>query len=274
MRRRGGRERRLVLPAMAVLACGAVASAAFAAAPAPVNPVDHSTVAPAALAHTLATVSSAALNKVGPGRLATVKQGLDISTIHQGTAAGVKPTMYFVGEEWCPHCLSLGWSLVVALDRFGTFDHLATQRSGTYFGTHGGIPPLNNVPGFTFYGTTYTSSYLTFVPLELGTVTNKPLDHPTKAEAALFRSLDPKGVVPALDVGGLTTIAGEPFDPSVLLGKGFTEIAGDLNHPASQVAARIDGAANLLTAAICRATAEQPAAVCGASGVKAAASRL
>jgi hypothetical protein len=273
MRRRGWRARRRALTVLATLACGLVASAALAA-PATVNPVDHSTVAPAGLAHTLATVSPAALDTVGLGHLATVKQGLTIKTIHQGTPAGVKPILYFVGEEWCPHCLSLGWSLVVALDRFGTFDHLATQRSGTYFGLHGGMPPLNNVPGFTFYGTTYTSSYLSFVPIELGTVTNQPLEHPTKAQAALFKALDPAGSIPALDVGGLTTIIGEPFDPSALLGKGFAEIASDLSHPASQVAGKIDGAANLLTAAICRATAGQPTAVCSASGVKAAATRL
>jgi hypothetical protein len=59
--------------------------------------------------------------------------------------------------------------MIVALSRFGTFTGLRTIRSGTYDAalmptvTDQSFPPLDT---WTFYGSGYTSKYLTFVPVE------------------------------------------------------------------------------------------------------------
>ena len=43
-----------------------------------------------------------------------------------------KPTVTYVGAEYCPYCAAERWALAVALSRFGTFTHLsATHSAGT-----------------------------------------------------------------------------------------------------------------------------------------------
>jgi hypothetical protein len=59
--------------------------------------------------------------------------------------------------------------MIVALSRFGTFTRLRTIRSGTFNSalmptlTDQSFPALDT---WTFYGSGYTSKYLTFVPVE------------------------------------------------------------------------------------------------------------
>jgi hypothetical protein len=52
------------------------------------------------------------------------------------------------------------------------------------------------------------------------------------------------------------------------------QIAAALADPTSPVAQAVDGSANVLTAALCEVSGQQPAAVCTAPGVAAAAKTL
>jgi hypothetical protein len=47
-------------------------------------------------------------------------------------------------------------------------------------------------------------------------------------------------------------------------------VAAALNNPSSPIAKGVDGAANLITAAICKTMNHQPANVCTSAGVTAA----
>jgi hypothetical protein len=49
--------------------------------------------------------------------------------------------------------------------------------------------------------------------------------------------------------------------PSVLQGN-WSKIASDLNNPSTANAKAVDGAANFMTAAICKLTNNQPATAC------------
>ncbi len=65
-------------------------------------------------------------------------------------------------------------------------------------------------------------------------------------------------------------IDGASYDPAVLANLTWQQIAADLAKPSSTVAQAIDGAANHITAAICKMTNNQPGGVCTSTGVTSA----
>jgi Domain of unknown function (DUF929) len=70
-----------------------------------------------------------------------------------------KPEVLYVADEYCPYCAMENWPLIVALSRFGKFTGLTTSRSTEF--DH--IAPVDS---WTFYGSRYTSPYLSFVPVQ------------------------------------------------------------------------------------------------------------
>ena len=171
--------------------------------------------------------------------------------------------MFYIGAEFCPYCAFDQWGLVVALSRFGTFSGLHTVHSSST-----DIYP--NTPTWTFYGSSYTSKYLTFTPVEqttnvpdrsapLGYV---PLQSPTAEQQALIRKFDPGLTIPFADIGNKYVISGASASPQVLAGKSWAQIASSLHDASSPVAQAVDGTANYITAAICKLTNNQPTTAC------------
>ena len=66
--------------------------------------------------------------------------------------------------------------------------------------------------------------------------------------------------IPFIDVDNKYISVGASYDPGVLSGLSWSQIAGELHTPSSPVAQAVLGASNYLTAAICGATQNQPAA--------------
>ncbi len=100
----------------------------------------------------------------------------------------------YVGAEYCPYCAAERWALAVALSRFGTFSNL----SGTHSSSSDVYPDTQTL---SFYGSTYSSPYLTFQPVEEATNqlvdgTYQTLQTPTAAESKLLASYDPDGEHP------------------------------------------------------------------------------
>ena len=121
---------------------------------------------------------------------------------------GGKPEVLYVGTEYCPYCVAESWPLIVALSRFGEFSGLSTSRSPNFEG----VPPID---GWTFYGSSYTSRYLAFDPVEThSNVLVKPTDDPgnknsyrtlqrlTAAEQAVMSQDDKQRQTPFIDFGG------------------------------------------------------------------------
>ena len=77
----------------------------------------------------------------------------------QALTAHSRPEVLYVATEYCPYCAAQSWALLVALSRFGTFTGLTAIRSGSY-------QPFPDLATWTFYGSAYSSRYLTFVPVE------------------------------------------------------------------------------------------------------------
>jgi hypothetical protein len=235
----------------------------------------------AALANTardLTTVPASVLDTVGAGHLDTASIGTAnasgggyLAPVSGSplTAAG-KPEVLYVGADFCPYCAALRWPLIVALSRFGTFSGLSTTRSAISNGA-GQHEPYPATATWTFYGSAYTSPYLTFSAVE--TQTSVPdratggytaLQSPDTAQRAVWAKYDPYGGIPFVDIGNayvqLSTIA--PYGPASLQGKTWSQVTAALRDPSSALGGEIDASANYLTAAICTITGNRPATAC------------
>jgi len=174
-----------------------------------------------------------------------------------------KPDMLFIGAEYCPHCAAERWALYIALSKFGSFSpNPGRIHSATLDG---------DVPTLTFYGTTYSSPYFTFTPVEV--YTNQPqgngyapLQIPTRSQANLWQRLG-GGSFPFVDFGGKETLSGAQYDFSPLQSLPFDEVAAQVGNNATQIGADINASAYRLIGAICRSlSSQQPTAVCSAAG--------
>ncbi len=191
------------------------------------------------------------------------------------TGPAGKPEFFYAGAEYCPFCAASRWSAVVALSRFGTFQHLSTTTSA---------PEPESFPNtvtFTFYGSTHSSPYIDFVSLEqqgnqpdnsgnyatLETPTPQQQQLLTKYDAPPYVSGSSAGSIPFVDIANQYFMSGSPYSPSVLAGLSPEDIASELSNPSSNVTKGIVGSANNFTAALCVVTNMQPAQVCQADPI-------
>ena len=207
------------------------------------------------------SVSSSTLDQVGAGG-SSLSGGIKSISGNALTSNG-KPEVFFLGAEYCPFCAANRWGMIVALSRFGTFSGLKTISSSA-------TDSPASVPTFTFVGSSYTSKYISFVPIEtLGNVAGSngqypTLQTPTSAEQALVTKYDgAQGSIPFVDFGNKYMQSGDlgMLQPTNLSGNWET-IAADLNKPSTSNAKAVDSAANFMTAAICKLTNNQPATAC------------
>jgi hypothetical protein len=124
--------------------------------------------------------------------------------------------------------------------------------------------------------TTYASKYLSFTAVENEDRNHQPLKAVTSAQDALWTRYGANGqrTFPFLDFGNKYLVPGPSYDPKVLAGLTQTQIAAKLSNPNDPVAKAIDGGANVLTAAICGITNNQPASVCSSQAITAISTRL
>jgi thiol-disulfide isomerase/thioredoxin len=209
----------------------------------------------------VSTVPAATLTAVGAGASQTNKPRVIAGA---PLTAGGKPEILYIGAEYCPYCAAERWSMAVALSRFGTFSNVGLIRSSS-------TDVFPNTATLTFYRSSYTSKYLAFTPVEMQTVTKAPLQNMTTAQKALLAKYDAPPYVTAQNAGSIPfvdlankygVIGGSSYLPQVLAGMSWSQIASALHNPASPVAKQVLGAANYLTAALCKVTSNKPANVC------------
>jgi thiol-disulfide isomerase/thioredoxin len=178
---------------------------------------------------------------------------------------GGKPAVVYVGAEYCPYCAAERWPLVVALSKFGTFSGLT--------GTTSSATDTNpSTPTFSFYGSTYTSKYLTFNSDEEETSSGTALQAPTAAEQALVTKWDTTPYIPAADqgqnpipfifLGGKYLLTGTQYDASPLSGKQWDAAARYITSGTNATSKAVEAAAGYLIGDLCVLTHNQPAAVC------------
>lgn len=238
---------------------------------------DGSTAAPARIVRLVTSVPASTLNEVGAGKVSGPAD-FNVFALDRGplTSNG-KPELVTMNLAWCPHCAANSWSLAMALSRFGVLTGLRVIDSGTYYCTLVSDPcALSPSPcfphthGLSFLDARYHSSYLSFAPIVLQDVNGRTVEHPTRRQGSALNAFDPQGQTPALDIGGVFGFVNSGFSPAALAHRSWSQIAGSLAHPHNPIAQRIDGLANLITAAICKVSQGRPAGVCTSRGVVAA----
>lgn len=177
-----------------------------------------------------------------------------------------KPSIVYIGAEWCPICGMERWALVNALSRFGTLSnvHLTTAPAE---------PSIPAVATLSLHGATYTSDYLAFRAFELEDIAHKPLDTLDAETTALATKLNFESY-PFIVYAGQAVAQGVAYNGTPIAGKTHDEIAAALSDPGSDITKIVGGEANVITAQLCVATGGKPAAVCEAPGVKTAAALL
>jgi hypothetical protein len=241
------------------------------------SPARPAPAAPAAGPGTIAqvqrqvtSVPAAAFDAIGAG----TATGLTAVTGQPALTAGGKPQVLYIGGQYCPFCAAERWALAAAVSRFGTLSGLSLIHSSpadVYPGT----------PTLSFENARYTSKYLAFAPVEWYGQAADPgtpfrhayLQRPTAQQQALFARYG-GGSIPFVDIGNRYLLPQVQYDPAALAGLSWTQVAAAMHDPSSPVARDIDGAANVITAAICTLTHGQPGGVCQSAGVREAAGSL
>ena len=214
------------------------------------QPLARSGPAPAASPGTTAQVQRQAtsvpavtFNAVGAG----TATGFQAVTGQPALTAGGKPEVLYIGGQYCPFCAAERWALAAAVSRFGTL---------------------------SFDKAHYTSKYLAFDPVEWFGEAADPgapfghvyLQQPTAQQQALFARYG-GGSIPFVDIGNRYLLPQVQYDPSALAGLNWAQVAAAMHDPSTFVARDIDGAANVISAAICTLTHGQPGGVCQSAGV-------
>ena len=237
------------------------------------NSSSTGTALPASVASQVTGVPAATLNTVGQGAVPAFTQGKPPFTPGSGPplTSGGKPEMLYIGAEYCPYCAAMRWPMAVALSRFGT---LTTPLHGIHSSSSDVYPSTATL---TFYKSGYHSNYLAFTPVETTTVDKTALQNPTQAQNAVWARYEPdpntRGF-PFVAFSNKQVMKGYFYNPTVLQGKSWSQIAAALKDPASPVAQSVNGAANYITGAICQMTNNQPANVCNSPAVTAVKSGL
>ena len=283
---RPGRPARLAWGAVGAILLGVVGLVTYALthASSPSAPVQPAVTSPAVLA-TLSSVPLSTFDTVGVSAPGTTLSPPTVVTPRAPLTVQGKPEVLFVGSEFCPFCAAERWPLVVALARFGTFTEL-------HDGSSAALTVFPNTSTFTFYGVGYSSTYVTLTGVELfsdttgadGTFTR--LARLTPGQAALVARYAPgaggipAGTAPFVDVAGQLVAVTSGFSPALLAGQSQAQIAGVVAKPTTgsgsagtpvpPTGQAVIAAANQLSAGICAATAQRPAAVCRSKGVRAA----
>ena len=210
------------------------------------------------MASEVTSVPAATFDSVGAG----TATGLTATTGQPLLTSAGKPEVVYMGGEYCPFCAAERWALTAALGRFGTFTGLGLIHSSP-------TDVYPSTPTLSFHGSRFTSKYVSFAPVEwFGQATDAStpfghayLEQPTAQQAALF-SKYAGGSIPFVDIGNQYLVPQAQYLPSAL--QGHELVAGGRRDAGrrSPVARDIDGAANIITAAICTPTNNQPATAC------------
>lgn len=212
----------------------------------------------------LAGVTPSTLAKVGSGASA-IQNPASISGAP--LTFNNKPEVLYMGAEYCPYCGAERWAMIVALDKFGSFTGIEYMQSSS-------TDVYASTPTFTFVDANYTSSYISFVTVEMDNQEQVALQTPTTAETTLMNTYDSSsGAIPFVDFGNQYTIESSSYLPNVLrvnqdangAAYNWTQIASQLNNSSSIFAQNIDGTANRIISAICKIDGGAPSSVCSQS---------
>jgi thiol-disulfide isomerase/thioredoxin len=241
----------------------------------PVNTSKVSTV-PTSIVNMVTNVPPAILDQVGVDNndVSSTPAENPVNLIKKATSGNGlapvdgKPVVFYFGALYCPYCATERWAVIVALSRFGTF-------SGLQGATSSSTDVYPSTATWSFHGSSYSSQYIVFKPVEFENEDQGPLDPLTAAEQNVLKVWDPIESFPFLTIGQkyVATLPGW-MDPQLLQTLTRQQIAETLSEPTNLLGNAIDANANYLTAAVCSVDGQAPSDVCTSPGVKAALTQM
>jgi Domain of unknown function (DUF929) len=244
------------------------------------------TTAPASVVNAVTNIPTSVYNTVGTGPSGTVNPPIVIHGHSPLVLDGKSPSILFYGAEYCPYCAAERWALTAALSRFGTWSNLditASSETDVYADTH----------TLSYKSASLSSPYIYFRSVEQ--YTNIPttsgsagaytvLQNPTKEEAKVISTFNSPTYIPGaqqgqvsfpfISINNVALISGASYNPGILAGLSWSDIANGLSNPSNPATQAIVGTANYISAAICASTNNAPSSVCKSSGVTAASKAL
>jgi hypothetical protein len=204
-------------------------------------------------------IDAAATNALGSKQIGLA--GPAILSNQPALTLNGKPAVLYIGSEGCPYCGMQRWGLIAALSRFGKFSNLYLMQSLT--------TERPEVRTFTFFGSHYSSPYVSFVPVEaFSNVPTRngfaPLQTLSPTERDLFATYDQQQTFPFIDVANAYASWYSTVLPEKIAGMNWTQILASLSHPDSAAAQAVAGEAEVLTAELCSVTGGRPQSVCSA----------
>jgi predicted transcriptional regulator len=134
-----------------------------------------------------------------------------------------KIVVLFIGSEACPFCAAESWSLVGALQQYGTLTGLTQIISNS-------SESIPNVPGYSFVNASFQSKEISFWEVETTTTSwNHKLQAINTTEELLFAQYDPHGRIPFLLVGGLYLHIGSGVSPEPLANVGWAQCQKEIS---------------------------------------------
>jgi len=258
------RNQRTIVRAVSLAALAAAVVVAVCADVRPAVPAARINPALAKLITEVTTVPENAGDSTSVSFIPVSAQPITGAPLKQGG----KPEVFYVDAGYCPYCAAQNWALIVALSHFGRFSGLSTIRTHLYHG----IPPID---GWMFYGSSFTSKYLAFVPVEpwSGTLVSananpdeqtsyRKLQKLTQAQQAVFNKYDTTHAVPFIDFGNQNVQTGSIVVPSTLEAQTWSQIATTLRYGRTSADQAILFAASVLIVQLCQLTGNRPASVC------------
>ncbi len=243
------------------------------------------TPAPASVVNAVTNIPASVFDTVGTGPSGVVNPPIIIHGHTPLVIDGKSPSILFYGAEYCPYCAAERWALTAALARFGTWSNLeitASSQTDVYADTH----------TLSYRSASLASQYIFFHSVEQ--YTNIPasgsagaytvLQNPTKEEAKDISTYSSPTYIPGaqqgatsfpfITINNLALISGASYNPGILAGLSWSDIANGLSNPNNPATQAIVGTANYISAAICASTNSAPSSVCKSSGVTAASKAL
>ena len=243
------------------------------------------TPAPASVASAVTNIPASVYNTVGTGPSGTVNPPILIHGHSPLVLDGKSPSILFYGAEYCPYCAAERWALTAALSRFGTWSNLditASSQTDVYAGTH--TLSYRSASLSSPYINFHTVEQYTNIPASGGNGAYTVLQNPSKEEAKVISTFNSPTYIPGaqqgqisfpfISINNVALISGASYNPGILAGLSWTDIANGLSNPSNPATQAIVGTANYISAAICASTKNAPASVCTSSGVTAASKAL
>ena len=201
----------------------------------------------------MATLRSLSAQPYGPAATSAMQSDVTKYGGSPFTSAG-KPTIVFIGGEFCQYCAVERWALITALNRFGNFSTLHYMTSAQNEGDYA---------TFTFVNSSYRSNYISFRPFEAaGRDPNVALQSVPANYTSVWSNFG--SGFPFLDFGNTYVTKGSVLAfADIIAGKNWTSIMTDVST-SDGPGLQIREAANLITALICKVDGDSPAAVCTA----------